>query len=338
MRADYADYMIDLAEKQGIDTLNEEAATGLGTLVAAMTGRGGLRNFEPAGDTLNKLFFSPRFLMANFDTLTAHVFDPKATGFARKEAAKNLLKMAATVGGFLAVTKMVNPDAVDNDPRKGRFGKIRIGQNDIDITGGLGGLVQLASRLFPFSTVDGVAGSWKYSPSSGKWVNMRDPGYGESTLTDYLGQFFSGKVSPLTGAIRDLANDENFEGQSPTAGSTLASLFMPITPATIYKSLQRGDDHAIVVALLEANGFSTTNTTMRGYGDKWEALSQKIPQKEYDQVLVQMTEDFNEELQKAQDAPSWQRLETEEKNAKMDSIRKKLSDRVFSKYGIKTKD
>ena len=332
MRADLADAVIAHAEQLEMDVMDETTASALGSLVSSLTGRGGLGKWEAVGKPINAAFFSIKFLKSNLDTLTAHAFDAQMTPEVRKMAIKNLLKIGAGISAILVMADKLNPGSVGWDPRKGRFGKIRIGQNDIDVTGGMGGLVQFGSRIF--SVHDGVPGSWTYSQGTGKWSNMTDAQYGERTLLDYIEQFFEGKLSPAAGALRDIAKGQNFEGQKPTPGTVLKGLTVPISADTIVQGLQNNDDHMLTVALMELFGFSTTGTTMRGYGKKWQKLQGKVDQPTYAKALKTVTANFNARAQKLQNTSQWKRWTTEERNKELDKIRAEESDRIFNRYGI----
>lgn len=333
MRADYADAMIRLAEDNRLDTLDETVASGLGTVVSSMTGRGDLQTLAGSAETLNKLFFSPRLIRSHFNTLFAHRTDPRATPFAKKEALKNLFKMGTTLFGLLAAYEFANPDSVQWDPRKGTFGKVKVGQNYVDLTGGMSGLLSFMSRFAP-TKIDGQWGQWKYSNNTRKWSNMWEKGYGESSSLEMLANFFLGKFAPAPAAVRDYLDREDFEGKTPTLGSTAKNIFFPISAKTIYKGFARGDDHMFAIALAELFGYSTSGTTMRGYGEKWQKLREQNPD-EYDKVLLDLTEEFNTQAQRLEDSPGWQRMDNKERSAELDKIRAKLSDRALSRYGIK---
>ena len=163
---------------------------------------------------------------------------------------------------------------------------------------------------------------------------MTDAQYGERTLLDYIEQFFEGKLSPAAGALRDIAKGQNFEGQKPTPGTVLKGLTVPISADTIVQGLQNNDDHMLTVALMELFGFSTTGTTMRGYGKKWQKLQGKVDQPTYAKALKTVTANFNARAQKLQSTSQWKRWTTEERNKQLDKIRAEESDRIFNRYGI----
>lgn len=227
----------------------------------------------------------------------------------------------------MLVAKMMDPESVDFDPRKGRLGKIRIAGKDVDITGGMSGLATLASRIATGKT---------YSQGTRKWTEIYGgEEFGGQTGLDLVEQFFEGKLAPAPSLARDLLNAKTFDGQPLTPGSVLTSMFVPITPQTIIKDLQSGNDYWLLTAIAETGGFSTTGTSIRPYGAKWQKVIEEAGKEKTMQMLNDVTERFNERAQKLEGTSRWERANLKERNAMVDKIRAEESDRIFRKYGIK---
>ncbi len=234
LRSDYADFLIKQADEMGLDTTNKAELEGLGTLVNSTTGRGSLGKGEAFSKEANILLFSAKFLKSNIDTLTAHQFDPKATKFSKYQARKNLAKIVGTVATVMTVSNMLNPGSVEFDPRSPNFGKIKINGVWHDITGGMGSLIVLVSRLVP-TKHDGKLGFWKKN-SAGTYTQLATGKYGSDTPVDVLGDFVQGKLSPLAGLVRDIWKQEDYNGNVPTVASETKKLITPI-PFTSSESL-----------------------------------------------------------------------------------------------------
>lgn len=248
LRADYADKIIGLAERSGLDMTNPAQAEPLGKLVNSMTGRGSI---EVAGQKLppgwsqaiNATFFSLKFLKSNYDTLTGHSFgmfikDPAARAFMQKQAAMNLAKIAGGVGAVLLTAKAINPASTDLDPRSSLFGKIKIGQTTIDVTAGMGPLITLVARL--------VTGSTKNQKGEVKEMNTGQ--FGSPTTMDVVNNFWEGRLSPIAGAVRDWLKGENFQGQKPTLASTAAGLVTPLPFQTMMQARNEPDVGAAIAS------------------------------------------------------------------------------------------
>ena len=261
MRSDYADYLIAKAEKFGVDTLNKDQAQGIGKLTNSMTGRGEVGLTEGQSRFVNVAVFSIKFLKSNIDTLTAHrlgyaIEKGPARDFVRREAAVNLTKMVGTMAVILYTAEQLWPGSVDTDPRSANFGKIKIGDTRFDITGGMGSLVTLASRLVP-TVHDGKLGFWTKSSTSGKYTDLLAGKYGQQNVLDVLENFIENKASPLAGALRDLWKGEHFGGEKVTAGSTVKNLVTPISIQT-YQDLKNNANAAPLISsmILEGLGIS----------------------------------------------------------------------------------
>ena len=256
MRADLADRMIAKAEKQGIDALNPVEAVPIGKLVNSMTGRGGIGKLEVAAKELNVLFFSIKFLKSNLDTLTAHIFDPTMSAFAKKQAAYNLAKIVATTGAILWTADQLWPGSVEWDPRSANFGKIKIGDTRFDVTGGMASVVTLASRVTP-TMHNGEWGFYSKSSITGKYTKLNSGKFGAYTVMDVIDNYWQGKLSPIAGAFRDVARGQNFQGKEPTVGNVALNLLTPI-PIQTYLELKNNPNSAdlLLSMILEGLGIS----------------------------------------------------------------------------------
>lgn len=259
MRADIADKLIKVAEKQGIDTNNKEQMEGIGNLVNSLTGRGGIGVLEQAGKQINALMFSIKFLKSNVDTLTAHIFDPKATPFVKKQAGINLLKIIGSIAGILTIARLLNEDSVELDPRGSKFGKIIVGDTTIDVSGGMASLVTLASRLVP-TLHNGKWGLWQKNSTTGKYTDLTAGKYGQTTALDVFENFWEGKLSPLAGLVRDIWKGQNYDREKVDIKNSIKNLTMPISTQNFEGFMKAGlsTEKIILFMILDALGFGTT--------------------------------------------------------------------------------
>jgi len=264
MRADYADRIIAKAEENGVDTLDKGQAESLGSLVNAMTGRGNLTLSGKTADAVNVAFFSVRFIKSNYDTLTLHsggygFEEGPARDFARKEAAMNLLKIVGGIGAILATASALWPGSVETDPRSSDFGKIKIGATKFDVTGGMGSLVTLASRLIP-TMHNGHWGEWSKSATTGKYTDLRAGKFGRQTTMDVVNNFWEGKLSPLAGALRDTLKGRNFDGTPVTPVTITGNLLTPM-PIQTFMDSYSNPKSAPTLAVLIADALGVSANT-----------------------------------------------------------------------------
>ncbi|MDQ3818037.1 MAG: transcription factor S-II central domain-containing protein [Acidobacteriota bacterium] len=249
-RADVFDKYIDIAKESGVNLDDKSELESIGRLVNSLTGRGHLGPLEPAAKVINNVFFSPRALKANIDTLLLHPTD-KMSGFARKQAAYNLLKIVGGIAAILAIAKALRRDSVDFDPRSADFGKIRIKDTRFDVSAGMSSVVTLASRLITQSTKSSTTGQ----------VNKLNSGkYGAQTGTDVVYNFFENKLSPVSAVVKDLLKGQDFNGDKPTVTGELRNLLTPL-PVTTFLELKNNPNSANILASMIADGLGIATNT-----------------------------------------------------------------------------
>lgn len=237
-RADIFDKYIDIAQKKGVELNNTELES-IGKMVNSLTGRGHLGKLEGAGSVINTFFFSPKMLKSQFDILTQPLTGAGGSSFVRKQAAINLIKIAAGTGAILAIAKMLKPDSVELDPRSTDFGKIKIDNTRFDVTGGMGSVLVLLARLSAASAKIGGADVMSFkSSTTGKLSDLTEPGFGKQNTVDVIENFFENKLSPFMGIIRDFGRGETFEGKKPTVAGEALSSVTPLPFDTIKDLLQ----------------------------------------------------------------------------------------------------
>ena len=259
MRADYADQLIAKGEAYGLDMKNPANAVGLGRIANAITGRGYIGLTKEQARATNALFFSVRFFKSNWQTLTAHLFDPmvRKNPVARKEAAMNLAKIIGTTAAILWIAKQSGLD-VETDTRSTKFGQVCYNDSCFDITGGMRGIVTLASRMVP-TEHNGKWGWWSKSAASGKYNQLSTGKFGALDPLDYLFSFGLGKLSPAAGLFRDVLKQEDYKGDKIDYTKATLGLFTPISIQTGTQLWNNPDSAPFIASMiLEGLGFGLT--------------------------------------------------------------------------------
>lgn len=250
MRADLFEKYLKIAETAGVDITSTAELESIGKLVNALTGRGYLGEVgEKAASVTNNIFFSPRFLKSNFDFLTAHQMQKGVTPFVRKQAALNLVKVIAGTATILAIANALMPGSVETDPRSSNFGKIKVGNQVFDMSGGMSSLLVLAMRLVTLSTK---------SASTGKVTPLNAGTFGAQTGTDVLYSFAEGKLSPAAGIVRDLLKGQDFNYNKPTVLGEAENLLVPLPITNAVDLYQHGEGaNPLIGTIADAFGIST---------------------------------------------------------------------------------
>lgn len=249
MRADLADRVAKYAEKHGIDLNDKYQAESFGKLINSTTGRGQVGRVEQLGKPVNATLFSIKFLKSNFDTLTAHMLDPKMSKEAKVMAATNLLKIIGSTAALMATANYLYPGSVETDPRSSNFGKIKIGDTRFDVTGGISSLATLFSRMTP-TWHDGEFGWWTKSATTGKYTKLSTGEFGSLTPVDVFEQFLEGKLSPLLGVIRDIYKQEDFSGNKITVGGLVSNAVLPMSIQNFLELLRNENSAPLIPSLI----------------------------------------------------------------------------------------
>lgn len=247
-RADVFDKYLKIAEKSGIDVTDKTELESIGKLVNSLTGRGDLGPaVEKISGAVNNIFFSPRFLKSNIDFLTAHQLQKGVTPFVRKQAAMNLIKVIAGTASVLGIANAVMPGSVETDPRSSNFGKIKINGTTFDVSGGMSSILVLAAKLLTMSSKSSITS--KVTPlNSGK--------YGAQTGADTLVNFAEGKLSPITGIVRDILKGQDFNGNKPTILNEANNLLTPLPITNTLQLYQAKNAPVLAGIIADALGIS----------------------------------------------------------------------------------
>jgi len=345
LRADLADRLIKKAEEHGVNTLNKEEAEGIGHLVSSLTGRGSLGKAETISGELNVLLFSVKFLKANIDTLTAHMLDPKVrqNKFARKEAVKSTMSIVSTIAMVLALAKFIDPDSVEEDPRSTNFGKIKLFGRWTDITGGMGSLVVLASRLVP--TQRNGDWGWWYKSSSGNYTKLGE-NYGSMTPLDVVENFIEGKLSPVAGVFRDVWKGEDFSGNPITVTSVLRNVTTPISIKTFNELIKDPDSTATdVIGSMILDGLGASVSTYlpnqfdwnNSTGKTLQQFKEKVGQEKFDKANEQFNEEYTQWLEVVIRTDEYKNLSDDGKQTVRTNGKSEIEDKIFDEYGFKYK-
>lgn len=333
LRADLADKYI----KEFPEILEDKKmAESFGKMINSLTGRGDV-GIGKLGTVTNTALFSPKFIQSSIDTLTAHTFDPNMTKEAKRVAQKNLVKILASTAGIAALAQYLYPGSVEKDPRSSDFGKVRIGDTRYDYTAGLSGYVTLVSRL---------AGS--KSATTGAVTKSGE--YGSKDIVGSLADFVSGKASPLTRLVLDIAKGQNFDGDpmSPKALAedpqeavwVLGKSFMPLSMKQFYSSLKDGDEVIWSSVLADFFGISSNTYT---YSPNWDnssskelsELKEKIGKDEFRKANKEFATKVNTKLGALRANKEYQDASDAEKKAIVSRIQDAAKTETFKKYDFK---
>lgn len=339
----FADYY-RIAQKTGVDVKDTTQLKSIGTLVNSLTGRGGLGRLEPNGNTINNVFFSPRFVKGNIDTLT-HPFGfdiagSKVTPFVRKQAAKNLIKIVSGTAAIITLANAVKPGSVELDPRSSDFGKIKVGDTRFDVTGGTASIITLAARLATRSSK---------STTTGQITKLNSGKFGAETDLDVFNDFIENKLSPFPSAIRDLMTGQNSStGGKATVGNEIGNLVSPIGLQN-YEQMKSDPKAAnsLLTVIIDGLGINsnTYNATQSGQSPWLTSTSKEISQFKSKVGATQFKAAANEQNTKLNDYltsikknKQYEALPQSDQATVVTDEKAKIQSDIFKQYGFKYKE
>lgn len=315
-RADVADIYLKIAEASGVDLSDPKEMKSIGKMVNSLTGRGSVGKLEPAANVFNNVFWSPRKMKADIDTLTVHALDKDFSKFARKESAKNTLKVIVGTAAILAIAKAIDPDSVEEDPRSADFGKIKVGNTRFDVSAGMSSIIVLASRLITSSSK---------SSTTGKITDLNSDDWGAMSKKDVIYNFLENKLSPFASVMMDLLEGKDFDGNKITTKTVLKNLFVPLPIENYFETLQE-PDHANMLAIFLAD-FLGVGTNTYSAKENWSTSTSKemtefremVGEKELEKANKLFNKRYNDWLRKARKSNEYLKMSNDERN---DFVRK----------------
>lgn len=242
--------MVNKAAKDGVE-LTPQLYKDLAKVANSITGRGSLGKLEASSETINKIFYSGRFIKSQLDTFTMP-FNTSLDITARKEAMKSSLSNLSTIGALMATASLFTE--VESDPRSSKFGKMKVpGSKDtwIDLTAGLGSYITLASR---------VATQQSKSATTNKVSELNSGKFGSTTSFDVVSNWLTGKLSPAPSTAVQFLKGSDYSGKKPTIAGSALNLATPITAGNALQIFSDEDTGtALISTVFDALGASQTN-------------------------------------------------------------------------------
>lgn len=231
-------------QKGGVKLTKKELES-IGSLANSQTGRGAtlFKNQEPG--FVNNLFWSPRNLRANVDMLTLHILDRKATGFAKRQAAINLLRYISGTAFLLAMANWLDDDSVTFEETSSDFGKIKAAGIRYSIGGSMAVMVVLAARL--------IEGEFT-SATTGKTIPL-SPGSPFHSGEASVFNFFKNKLSPAASMALQILDRQTRDGDPITVPWVLDASFTPLIIDSTFEAAEiAGAADTLSAVIAEAVG------------------------------------------------------------------------------------
>jgi len=236
MRADVADRLIKWAGPNATD----DDLKVIGNYINVASGRGG-KSIHLEGkiaESLNNVFFSPRFVASRFELALGQPLMTAQGKLGRSLKARGLVAQQyaatiGTVGSILALAKHMNPDMNTTDPTKPDYMSPKVGDTKIDVLAGLRQTINLGSRL----------------------LDKSQSNYDKERA---LGKFARSKLSPAAGTAISLYSGKGFNNENYSIKNALVDLVSPLSLQELVDGAAKdGWNRDDFLGLLNFLGFNT---------------------------------------------------------------------------------
>lgn len=251
LRMDVFDDLIKKAEIAGEDVgIGSKALEDIANMVNNFSGGGKLPgglNF--AQKETAQVFFSPRKIASTINMLNPKNYISKdISKTARKEALRNLIGSLSISATVIGLARMLGSDKPETDPRSSDFGKIKVGDTTLDVSGGNANYLTLLSRLLTQSR----------KKADGEVVDL-GTGYGETSGFDLVSNFIRYKLSPNASLLVDTVAGANAIGEEKTIPQSVMDRFKPMFLESFIELLESDTDGKLALSLgaLFGGGLST---------------------------------------------------------------------------------
>jgi len=267
MRTDLFKLMRNSELKKGTE-ITEEQLKGMGQLINSLNAKGTLGRF--GGNSLVKLLmWAPKMLKADLDILTAHSLSKMPKNL-RKKAFYNLMKIIGVTLLVQGLFSLQDEKSTEWDPRSSDFLAIKKGDTRVKYLRGIPAIITLLTRM--------MSGSYK-SSTTGEIVKY-ESGFGKSSRMDAFIEFIKNKAPPSTGAVYDILEGKDFDGNEPTFSSILLQKGVPISIQNIVDLTKNPTiDQAFGVI---ADFFGLSANTYRDSNEKSKIIPTNEKISEYD--------------------------------------------------------
>jgi hypothetical protein len=240
LRIDVFDDLLKKAEIAGEDIgVGSPVLEDLAKVVNNFTGGARVGKIEGAVPALNAAFFSPRKIVSTLNILNPiNYVNPAISPTARKAAIRNLIGSVSISAGLISLANLLGSDKPETDTRSTDFGKIKVGDTRLDVSGGNATYATLISRLLTQQT----------KTQSGDIKDLSNK-IGGTSGAKLVGQAIRYKLSPNSSLLFDSIVKANAIGEEKTIPQSVIDRFKPMFLDSVVELLNSDTDGKFALAL-----------------------------------------------------------------------------------------
>jgi hypothetical protein len=335
MRMDLFDKYHQEATDNGAD-VNDKLVEDFGKLAGSLTQRafaGKVKDPKSITNilrqTLDAILWAPKMLEAEYNIITVHSFGAGlSTGYARKKALANTLKIGASIFAITSVTAAILALTGDDDDEvvwnvfDPRFLQMRVGGKYFDPTAKLGSLVSFIARM---------AFQKKYNSETGVYTAYEGV-IGKQSVFYAIIDFLANKTRPFTKVFIDYAKDRDFEGRKPTVANSLYGAYIPIPIQNAVENMKSDAEARWLSVIADFIGIGTQEAGVWPEvwrPDKSKKMEQLLKNLNGDEKAFQkLNDEYNKRVQKRvkelTSSPNWGRMSSGDREKALKSEKARI--------------
>lgn len=334
LRADVFDALVQQAEMSGEDvSKGSQTIKDIAAVVNNFTGSGNMGKndrFAGAVPLLNAVFFSPRKIAA-----TLNMFNPvayaKLSPTARGAAFRQLFGSVGATALILFLASLLGADW-EKDPTSSDFGKVKLGDTRLDVTGGNGNYLVLLARI--------ITGKTKSSTT--ELTRELGTGFGSTTRGDLLVKYIRNKLSPTASFVADWLYGTDAVGTPFKAKDAIINRTIPMTISGFMESTKNDPDHAVMATLLGLLGvgvqtYSTDVDWTYKTSKEMLQFKEKIGEEKFKEANQKYNALYKAKFNALKVKPEYQRLSDEDKQKVVSDLKANVKEITFKNYRFKYK-
>jgi hypothetical protein len=248
LRFDVFKHLLRLEELRGGNINDTATLQEIARAVNDFTGSGNIGTNDKYGNVvplLNTGFWSIRNYSATVNMLNpVNYFKGNKT--ARQARWRQMIGSLAMTAMVLGLYQAFNDEKViELDPRSTRFGKIKIGKNWYNLSGGKGGWVTLAAKL-----------ATNKAKSAGGKIYELGKGYKADSRADIIVKFGRNKLSPGVSLLWDFLDGEDAIGNKFNWSDAIRERMTPMVAGDIIDLAMEDPSYLILGTILDLFGIT----------------------------------------------------------------------------------
>jgi hypothetical protein len=234
-------------------------------------------------------------------------------------------------GSVIALAGLHGAVETEEDPRSSDFGKIKVGDTRLDISGGIASYVILLSRI--------LSGEIKSSNTGA--IKKLGNNYTSTSGFDLTANFIRNKLSPLASLIIDVLTGENAVGEKKTPTQSVIDRFKPMFLKDAYEVLTEDPEAKILIPFALFGGGLSTYSISEDWTTKdtkeMAQFKQKVGEKEFKAANEKYNQIIRKEIEALKKTDKYKKMTPDEQLKEITKIKDKAKKDIFKQYNFQYK-